>query len=169
MKDLIVIAGAPGSGKTVVSDLLRKELGFPPMIDLGNIRNLHLDRQWSNTSKKEEKMSYENFVYIVKNYRKYRYRNVIATDFEDYMLQQIPKSFPKMDYVIITLVIEGDKELEKRVLDTNRDSGFRNVQKAVEWNRQLKQRKLLRNEYRIDNSHNKPEETVKKILEIVQK
>jgi len=166
MKDLIIISGAPGSGKTVITELLRKELNFPPVIDFGYIRNFHLDRKWKNKSKKEEEMSFVNLVFIIKNYKKYGYKNVIVNDLEDYMIQKIPKLFSK--YAIISLIIENNKELEKRVLDIKRDSGFRNVKKAIEWNKKLKKRKLLKNEFKIDNTHNKPKETVKEILKILK-
>src|SRR5687768_7415848 len=55
--DLIVIAGAPGSGKTAVSDLLHAALRSP-YIDFGDLRNFHLDREWSNQSAEEEQMSF---------------------------------------------------------------------------------------------------------------
>ncbi len=66
-RDLIVIAGAPGSGKTTVSDLLYAELKSP-YIDFGDVRNFHLDWGWTNQSPREEQMSFENLIYILKNY-----------------------------------------------------------------------------------------------------
>jgi len=166
---LIIISGAPGSGKTTITNLLSQKLNFPPMIDFGEIRNFHLDREWKRVSKKEEKMSFENLVFIIKNYKKYSYKNIIINDLEDCRIQQIPKLFSKIKYVIISLIMEDNKELEKRVLDIKRDSGFRNVKKAIEWNKKLKKRKLLKNEFRIDNTHNKPKETIKEILKILKK
>ena len=57
-----------------------------------------------------------------------------------------------------------DNELKKRVLIPERDSGFRNVGLALQYNRQLKRRDILKNELRIDNSHNSPEDAVNEIL-----
>lgn len=167
-KDLIVISGAPGSGKTVVSNLLKEKLNSPPMIDLGHIRQFHLDREWKKANKKEEQMSFENLVFIVKNYIKKGYRNVIITDLQDFRVQQIPRIFKKENYVIISLIIESDNELKKRVLTESRDSGFRNVKKALAWNKKLKKIKLLKNEFRINNTSNNPEKTVKEILKILR-
>ncbi len=61
--DLLVIAGAPGSGKTTVSDILYAALKSP-YIDFGDVRNFHLDREWKNQSPREEQMSFENLVII---------------------------------------------------------------------------------------------------------
>jgi len=65
--DLIVIGGSPGSGKTTISRLLYERLGHPPLINFGILREPHLERDWSNWSKKEEKMAFENLEFIAKN------------------------------------------------------------------------------------------------------
>ena len=105
--DLIVIAGAPGSGKTAVSDLLYAALRSP-YIDFGDLRNFHLDREWSNQSPEEEQMSFENLVHILKNYIRYGYKNVILNDLKDFRVRQIPELFAEHKYLIATLVVESD-------------------------------------------------------------
>ncbi len=163
--DLLVIAGAPGSGKTTVSDLLYTTLQSP-YIDFGDVRNFHLDSQWSNQSSQEEQMSFENLVYILKNYIRYGYKNVILNDLKDFRVQQIPELFAGHNYLIATLVIESDDELAARI--RNRSSGFTNVERALEWNKEIQQRPLLVGEHRIDNMRNNPQQTVDTILQIAQ-
>ena len=126
--DLLVIAGAPGSGKTTVSDILYATLQSP-YIDFGDVRNFHLDDEWSNQSLREEQMSFENLVYILKNYVRYGYKNVILNDLKDFRVQQISELFAEHDYLIATLVIESDDELAARI--KNRNSGFINVERAL--------------------------------------
>jgi dephospho-CoA kinase len=164
--DLLVIAGAPGSGKTTVSDLLYATLQSP-YIDLGDVRNFHLDSQWSNQSPQEEQMSFENFVYILNNYIRYGYKNVILNDLKDFRVKQIPELFAEHKYLIASLVIESDDELATRI--RNRNSGFTNVELALTWNKEIQQRPLLAGEYRIDNMRNNPQQTVDIILQIAQK
>lgn len=77
MTDFIFIAGSPGSGKTTISKLLYEKLNHPPLIDFGNLREPHLEINWLNQSKKEEQMSFENLLYILKNYIKHGYKNVV--------------------------------------------------------------------------------------------
>jgi dephospho-CoA kinase len=166
MKDIIVISGAPGSGKTTIVLLLKEKLQSP-YIDFGWLREFHLDREWKNASENEEKMSFENLVSILNNYIKNGYKNVIVTDLTDSKVQDIPKIFEKNDYIIFSLTIATDAELQKRVLG-ERDSGFKNVEAAIRWNNDLKRRQLLPNEYKIDNSHNDPKRTVEEILELLQ-
>ena len=166
MCDLIVIAGAPGSGKTTVSDILAAELKSP-YIDFGDVRNFHLDREWSNQSPREEQMSFENLVCILRNYIRYGYKNVILNDLRDFRVRQIPELFAEHDYLIASLIIESDDELATRI--RNRNSGFTNVEQALEWNRKIRKRPLLAGEYRIDNMRHTPQQTADIILEIARK
>ncbi len=165
MCDLIVIAGAPGSGKTTVADLLHGTLESP-YIDFGYIREFHLGRAWKTQSSREEQMSFENLVYILKNYIRYGYKNIIVTDLQDFRVQQIPVLFAEHSYLIATMVIKSDDELALRV--GKRNDGFRDVQRALAWNTQIQERPLLAGEHRIDNTHNEPKRTLDIILQIVQ-
>jgi adenylate kinase family enzyme len=165
MKDVIIISGAPGSGKTTVAKLLKEKLQSP-YVDLGWLREFHLDREWKQANEKEERMSFENLVSILKNYIKNDYRNVIVTDLRDSKVREIPRSFEKDNFIIFSLTIETDEELQKRVLG-ERDSGFKNVEEALRWNKDLKKRQLLPNEHKIDNSHNDPGKTVQEILKLI--
>jgi len=163
--DLIVIAGSPGSGKTTVSDHLHAALQSP-YIDFGDVRNFHLDSQWSNQSPREEQMSFENLIYILKNYVSYGYKNVILNDLKDFRVQQIPELFVEHNYLIATLVVQNDYELAARI--RTRNSGFTNVERAVAWNKELQQRPLLAGEHRIDNTNNEPKQTAEVILQIAR-
>ncbi len=167
MTKILFIAGAPGSGKSTISNLLKAELNDCPLIDFGRIREFHLNRSWSNANKKEEQMSFENLVFILKNYIKNEYKYVIVNDLRDYRIVQIPQIFDSGDYIVFTLLVNTDEELTSRVLDKTRDSGFRDVKQALEWNKMLIERKILKNEFKIDNTGSKPKETLQAILQIV--
>jgi len=167
MKDLIVIGGAPGTGKTTVSKLLAKELNSF-VFDFGILREVHLDDKWSNQSKKEEQMSFDNLIFIIKNYKKNGFKNIILTDLQDFRVEQIPEVFPELNYVIISLFVSKDEELRKRI-ESPRDSGYKDTKKAIEWNLALMERPAVKNEFKLDNTHNKPDETVKDILGLLKK
>jgi adenylate kinase family enzyme len=162
---LIIFAGAPGSGKTTICELLQKELNSP-LIDFGYLREWHLDPKWKNANAKEEQMAFENLVYVLKNYIKNGYRNILVNDLMEDKVAKLAKIF--QNRIIISLVLD-ESVLRKRVVNPKRDSGFRDVEKAVKWNTQLKKRKLLENEIRVDNSHSNPKKTVKELLLILKK
>lgn len=76
--DLIVIAGAPGSGKSTVCRLLLQPELDGPLIELGRLREFRLNRAWTNASSLEEEMAFENLVGIVRNYFRNGYKNVLS-------------------------------------------------------------------------------------------
>lgn len=110
MPSLVFIGGAPGSGKTTVSRLLHERFQSV-MIDFGTLREFHLDILWTKQSEKEEQMAFENLIFILKNYIRNGYKNVIVNDLKDFRIEQIPEVFADDDYLIVTLVLYDDDEL----------------------------------------------------------
>jgi broad-specificity NMP kinase len=168
MCDLIVLAGAPGSGKTTTMRLLQPIL-CSPAIDLGHLRAFHLDAAWTNATPQEEQMSFENLIALVTNYLRYGYKNIMITDLEDERVQKIPVLFAKHNYLIATLLVREDDQLATRVCTPTRDSGFRDVARALAWNQSIQQRPLLSNEYRIDTTDQQPEQTAAEILRLIHR
>ncbi len=76
--EIIVIAGAPGAGKSTVCNALRAKLDAP-LVELGRLREFHLHRDWTNQSPEEEAMSFENLVTITQNYLRHGYQPVLIT------------------------------------------------------------------------------------------
>ena len=168
MVDFIFIAGSPGSGKTTISNLLKAKLKNPPMIDFGWIREFHLDKEWKNANEKEEQMSFENLVFILKNYVKHGYKNIIVNDLQDFRIEQILKKFSKYNYLILSLIVKNDDELKNRILG-ERDSGFKDVKTALSWNKKIIERKNIKNEFKVDNTSRNPRKTVNTILELIKR
>lgn len=164
MPDLIVIAGSPGSGKTTTAELLREKLASP-YIDFGWFREFHLDREWKNQSVQEEQMSFENLVFVIKNYVRHGYKNVIVTDLKDFRVREIPSVFADFDFVIVTLCASNE-EIKRRII--KRNDGFRDASQAVDWNQNVQMRQLVKNEYRIDNTNKNPEQTLSETLKTLR-
>jgi tRNA uridine 5-carbamoylmethylation protein Kti12 len=167
MPSLIFIGGAPGSGKTTVSRRLHAEFQSV-MIDFGTLREFHLDNLWTKESEKEEQMAFENLVFILKNYLRNGYQNVIVNDLKDFRLAQLSQAFETDDFLIVTLVVKDDAVLRARVLDPTRDSGWRNVEGALAWNRAVLERPAVRNEFKLDNTSLTPEETAREIMNLIK-
>jgi dephospho-CoA kinase len=165
MKDLIIFNGAPGSGKSTIGELLREQKNFP-LIDFGWLRGGHLNNSWSNVSPEEEDMAFENLIFVIRNYLKHGYKNVVVNDLKDDKVKLLSDKFKEKDFIIISLIVYDDQELRKRVIGL-RDSGFKNADEAIKWNLNLKNRPLLFNEYKIDNTHNNIEKTISEILSLV--
>jgi chloramphenicol 3-O-phosphotransferase len=168
MADFIIIGGAPGSGKTTVSERLRTVLAAP-LIDFGSLRVFHLDPTWSNASPTEEAMAFENLLFILQNYARHGYTNVIVNDLRDHRIQQLPTALAGYNFVIVTLVVTDDAVLAGRVRNPERDSGFRDVAAALDWNRDLLQRPPVENEHKLDNTLLSIAETVRGVQALIER
>lgn len=166
MPDVIVVAGAPGSGKTTVCRLLKARHGWVHF-DFGTLRQPHLNDGWTNASEAEEGMAFANLVTIVRNYVAHGYTPVLVTDLEEPRVQQIPDVFAALDYRIVSLVTTNDAEHTRRLLDPARDSGFRWITAALAWNRALRERPLLPHEHRINSTRQRPEETADAVYRLL--
>lgn len=164
MTKIIFIHGAPGVGKTTTAKIVYEKIG-PPYIELSTLRNLHLKRDWSNTSEEEEKMSFENLVFILNNYIKHNYSHVIVTDVGEPRIQELVNLFSQEQYLIFTLYT-NDEVLKERVLEPTRDSGYRNFERAIKINKEILERDLLKNETKIDVTDLRPEETAQQIIQL---
>jgi adenylate kinase family enzyme len=164
MPDFIFVAGAPGSGKSTVAKQLQERLGSP-CFEFGWIPEFRLPGPESQAL--EEALSFENLTLVVKNYIRHGYRNIIVTDLNDIRFREIPRRFARYRYVILTLVVTDDEVLRRRVLDETRSSGYRDEEAALRHNRLIQGRRLLPNEYRVDNTGQGIDETVGESLPLL--
>lgn len=167
MYDFIFIVGAQGSGKTTLARLLKEKLNSVH-IDYDWIRDFHLNKGWSNTSDSEEKMSFENLLFLLKNYAKHDYKNVIVGGFTEENIDKILEELNDLKYIVITLILSDDEVLKQRVLTESRDSGFRDYEESIHFNRKLKNELHFPNEHKIDNTDQTPEETVNQIENLLK-
>ncbi len=166
MKDYIFLIGAQGAGKTTIAKLLKERLRSPH-IDFDWIRDFHLNREWSNQSDIEWEMSLENLMFILRNYKRSHFHNVITSGCIEKDIERLIEAFKEDSFIIITLYLTNDNELENRVLNESRDSGFRDYESSIANNKRLKDGIKYPNEHKIDNTYKEPEKTVQEIVELL--
>ena len=166
MYDFIFLLGAQGSGKTTIARILKEKLGSPH-IDFDWIRDFHLNKEWSNTNESEEEMSFENLIFILRNYMQHNYHNVIVGGFTEETISKILVELRDYKYIVVTLILTDNEILKQRVLTESRDSGYRDFEKSIEFNKKLIDELKFPNEQKIDNTNQKPAETAKTILKVL--
>ncbi len=168
MYNFIFILGAQGAGKTTLARLLKEKLNSVH-IDFDWIRGFHLNNTWTNTNDIEEKMSIENLVFLLRNYAKHNYKNVIVGGFTEKNIERILEELKDYRNIVFTFYLTDDDKLKKRVLTETRDSGFRDFEESIKFNKKLRDDLHFTNEYKIDNTDKTPEKTVKQIVNILNK
>ncbi|MGB4768508.1 MAG: AAA family ATPase [Candidatus Saccharimonas sp.] len=162
MKDLIFIAGAPGSGKSTIAKALHEKFGTP-MFEFGWIPEFQNTGSKTLSYTEEESLSFENLVLVAKNYAKHGFKNVIITDLNNDFIVELPEIFKDYDFAIYTLRIIDGELLKSRVLDESRSSGYRDWEKALQINQQLNNREQFKNETFIDIAKQPIEQVVEQI------
>jgi len=166
---LIIIHGAPGSGKSTTASLLHKKLRSP-WFEFGWIsefRNLnpHTEITWEQ----ETDISFENLVLVVKNYIRHGFKNIIITDINfDSQILRLPEIFDGFQYRLFTLYAT-DETLKTRILKRDNGNTFRDWESSLKLNALLTSRPLLPNEIRICSESISADEVVIKIMEEIMK
>lgn len=166
MYNFVFILGAQGAGKTTLSRQKKEKLNSVH-IDFDWIRDFHLNKNWTNTTVIEESMSLENLLFLLKNYAKHDYKNVIVGGFTEKNIEKVLKELKDYKTIVFTLYLTDDAVLKQRVLTETRDSGFRDFEQSIHFNKKLRDELHFPNEYKIDNTTQTPEETTNQIVKIL--
>ena len=166
---IIVIHGAPGSGKSTTAALLHEKLRSP-WFEFGWIpefRNLNPHTEIS--FEQETEISFENLILVVKNYIRHGFKNIIITDINfDSQILSLPEVFTGLEYRLFTLYANDDT-LKNRILTRDNGNTFRDWESSLKTNALLSSRPLLQNEIRICTENITAAEAANKIIEELSK
>jgi adenylate kinase family enzyme len=169
MYDLVLLIGTAGIGKTSTGRLLEEKLNVP-YVNYGWFRQFYRDICWK-TGSKEEQYAFEQLKKMLQKHIQLGYKNTIVDDlplFRPSRVIQLVDNFKDSRYIIISLVVNDDEILKQRVMDETRDGGFRDVEKAIKWNRELRESQLLPNEHKIDTTKKGVHEVVEEIKTLIE-
>lgn len=165
--DIIIIHGAPGTGKTTISQKLHETLKSP-WFEFGWIPEFRMKNPYTEIAyKDEEQVTFENLVLVCKNYIKHGFENILISDLDDKRIFEIPSIFNEYSYIIITLFLENNDIIKGRILNRNNGNNFKDYEQAILVNTVIKSRNLLLNEYKIRSDNQLINDIVNQILDII--
>jgi len=164
--DVILMNGAPGTGKTTVGSLLHEHYKSP-WFEFGWIPEFRRLNPHTEISYEEESaLSFENLLLVVGNYLNHGYKNIIISDLTDRRILGFANAFSGLNTVIVTLYCD-DETIKNRVLNRDNGNEYRNWEEAFRINREIRDRPPLPNEYRIDTAERSPEEIRDEIIRLL--
>ncbi|MEH3077739.1 MAG: AAA family ATPase [Quadrisphaera sp.] len=152
MPAVVVIAGAPGAGKSSVSRELQARLDCP-VFEFGWIPEFRNTGDRTTAYEEDEQLAFECLVLVVRKYVEHGYRNVIVTDLQEDRPAQALEVLADLDVILVTLRVEDEQLLRRRVLEETRSSDYRDDDASVALNRRLLARDALPGEVFVDVGH----------------
>lgn len=165
---IILLNGAPGTGKSTLASLLHKHYKSP-WFEFGWIpefRNLNPHTELSY--EEESELSFENLTLVVENYLRHGYENIIISDLTDNRVRAFADHFSMHQTVIITLWCD-DTTIKNRVLTRNNGNEYRNFEEAIQLNRAILSRGKRKNEHRINTAEGDVMQTLAEVIRLCEK
>lgn len=161
---VILMNGAPGTGKTTVSALLH-EAWKCPWFEFGWIPEFrHLNPHTQITYEEEEQLSFENLMLVTRNYLRHGYARVLISDLRPEKVLEAADALCDCDVRVITLYAD-EQTIRHRVRTRNNGNTYRDEDAAVKINAQILSASPRACEMRMDTGCISPEEVARRICE----
>ncbi|MBE5776083.1 MAG: hypothetical protein E7326_01070 [Clostridiales bacterium] len=163
---VILLNGAPGSGKSTVSALLHERLRCP-WFEFGWIPEFrHLNPHTEISYEEEEALSFENLMLVAQNYLRHGFEHVLISDLRAEFVHRAAAVLEPFHPQIITLYA-AEETLRHRVLTRQNGNEYRNADEAALINARILSAPASPCETRIDTTHCTPEEVCDTILSLL--
>jgi len=163
MKEILIIRGAPGVGKSSVGKLLTQHLKNGVTIEIDEVRRMINSVSWTNT--KEHLNAIEATSALVISYLKLQYNPIIVIDtLSQGTIKIITDKIPQKTTCKIISLIATEEKIKERI--AKRNEGFMDYETSFKVNSSLIN-EYLENNFIIDTSDLSIEETFNKITEVI--
>ena len=163
---VILMNGAPGTGKTTVSALLHEKLKCP-WFEFGWIPEFRcLNPHTEISYEEEEQLSFENLMLVTKNYLRHGYEQVILSDLSMERVLEAAEILKDSQPVIVTLTAD-EETIRTRVRTRNNGNEYRDEDGASEINARILASNAHPCEVRMDTANTPPEKMAEDIIRLL--
>ena len=163
---IIVIIGAPGTGKTTTLRALSARLGCPEF-ELSWMPEFSMRDGERIAYEQDEAIAVDALIQVAKTYARHGHRHVLLSDFRLATLESVRELLAGVPHLFVVLHNADELLLTSRVLDESRSSGYRDTEEAVALNAQYPHLGLL-NSVLVDTGKASVEEAVESIVTHLQ-
>ena len=155
MHQIIFIDGYSGVGKTTLAKQLWEHYKSTYIEQHMIPEFLTKDGKTPVNGKQEDETLYSSMVVLIKNFCKLGYKNIIALDFNEMRIRDIPADFKGYDFIILRLVCAKQQNIAQM---KNRGNGLIDVEmlESCYKRNQLYPRPALPNQHTIDVTNKTP-------------
>jgi hypothetical protein len=163
---IIVIIGAPGTGKTTIQRALSLSLGCP-QFELSWMPEFLIRDGERIAYEEDEATAVDALIQVAKTYCRHGHRYVLLSDFRLDTLARVGELLADVPYLFVVLHNSDEALLTSRVLDESRTSGYRDTVAAIALNAQYL-RLEWPNSFLIDTGNASVEVAAESIVEYLQ-
>lgn len=165
--DFIFLIGPSAVGKTTLAKELYKHYEGV-YIEQNMVPEFNIPNSCADEGIFEEQICWENVLLQLKYFYQKGFRNIVALDFDDLRVREIPKLFKGYKFIIVRLVSTNPQQLINQMEKRHQNEGGLYIpDQVLKHNEKIKNRKTLPNEIIIDiNNKSKDQvliETINKI------
>ena len=159
---IVVVLGAPGTGKTTTLRALSGRLGCPEF-ELSWMPEFSMRDGERIAYEEDETIAVDALIQVAKTYVRHGHRYVLLSDFRLATVECVRDLLTDVPHLFVVLYSSDEATLTARVLDESRSSGYRDTAEAVALNAQYPHLELP-NSFLVDTGEASLEEVVESIV-----
>lgn len=165
--DYIFIIGPSAVGKTTLAKELYKHYKGV-YIEQNMVPEFYIPNSVEDIGIYEEEICWNNVLLQLQFFYQKGLKNIIALDFDDVRVRELPQLFKGSKYIIIKLISSNSEQIRNQMIYRhNHEGGLYDLDNIVRSNEKIKNRKLLPNEVVIDIFRKTKEEVLKETINLI--
>jgi len=165
--DFIFVIGPSAVGKTTLAKKLYQHYNGV-YIEQNMVPEFIIPKNVKDVGIYEEKLCWKNTLTQIKFFYKKGLRNIVALDFDDIRVRELPKIFRGYKFIIIRLVSSDTKQIQKQMEHRkNNEGGLFRPEYIERSNSVIKNRKLLPNEVMVDIAGKNKDKVLTEVIKLI--